>query len=483
MSSGCGGDATACKWMPVDVDEEVGSANAAKMEAISQRRRPAAWMVPTAIAAFVVFAFSGVALLSTMVPRRPTRKASPRQLTAASLLSDPEVHAVAADNILRVGVGLVHEQHREPLRATIAESFRGVHDHLRLTAPEVADSLEQVHLSEEDRTALLQALSLTVDLEVQALGLEVARAIRESLHQGPSMQREALLRGAVLSSLSNRLAPKSQDVASICAKLPSTLRQTHKTSLNASMESSSPWELTFDPSNLRVVASTSDDWEHELIMLASQAPADETSTDRPWKGVLEQVRRRLMVQKLAMAPLRDFREPSPPPPADVLRQAGLDNDDDDDALAAKWEVAPIRDLRQPSPVPPEDVLRQYALSPANFTGAQVAESEQAESPLEVSRMADAIVEQARAHLGIVGALSSWSATQVMGLLGPSVVPGAKAADPLAAPTSCDLRIEDAEEEERHSRRLLCALKFGSMGLDAVLSSHGHESPLSCPPAW
>jgi len=78
-------------------------------------------------------------------------------------------------------------------------------------------------------------------------------------------------------------------------------------------------------------------------------------------------------------------------------------------------------------------------------------------------MDDAILEQVRAHLGIVEALSSWSAEPIWDVLIPSAV--------------CHSNAEDNENMPT-AQRLLCPLQFGSVGLAILLDSSANSDGYS-----
>jgi len=181
----------------------------------------------------------GVAHLAPgLLPWRPPGRV-PGPLSARRLLESPDIHEVAADNLMSVGRGVLGPGDRRLVRATVAESFRRASSALPQNAPSAAAALDSIQLDEQQQRAVLHALRLIGDRRVQSIGLDVAVAI----HESPSKEQ-----WVIVDHIHRRLRPRLGEVRRLHDELiPISLR--------GLVSSAHHWDLTLAPANLQSMAN------------------------------------------------------------------------------------------------------------------------------------------------------------------------------------------------------------------------------------
>jgi len=175
---------------------------------------------------------------------------------ARSLLEMPEVHAVAAENLMRLGRRLRLPQDAVEVREAVGACFRNVSGQLTRRAPQLARELDLVHFTRAQRGAVLGSLQLVGNSRVQGLGLDVAEAIRDS-KPAPDAEAKAEAMATKLDSLIGGF------------KLGAFRKDLEGKPL---LWSEGPqWALTLEPENLRAVSSVSGQWR---AIMAGATPGE-----------------------------------------------------------------------------------------------------------------------------------------------------------------------------------------------------------------
>lgn len=404
------------------------------------------------------------------------------QLAGSPILDSQEAHEAIAENLMHAAGGRLREEDRHTVVASVARGFRDFAEHFRQRSPRAVAALDAVRLTAGEHGAVLSALQLTGDPRVRALGLvairETERKVQQQNHDSDSQldSKVASLRARFGSELSS------------LPRLPSAARA--RPGL---------WGLHFT----RADGNRSSQSRDRAAAASSSEAVDHLT------AVL--VRRRLMAKVGPMpslpiaAPLRDLREPSPPPPPSLLE--------------ASWTpAAPIRDLRRPSlaifldesqlppaplrdarvPTPPPspatarlskaeltDELPELPqvssspsspfLAPLRKPGRDTREFQPSAAPPPVLTtttsvgvreepsaslasfvpppgMSASVMEQLRAYLGIVEVLAApaWDAAAVWEALGPASL------------------CSSNDERMSMGQLMSCPLQFGSIGLGLLL---------------
>jgi len=160
------------------------------------------------------------------------------------------------------------------------------------THPQVAHALAQVELTRQQKNALLSALRLLSEPDVQSLGYEVALALRQS---------DSEEEGPVRLQIERRLSSRLVEVRKIRNDMVTP-------SVRALWGSGRPWRLTLQRENIRVMRSShggmlvtaANSSSHSLAHATSlrQLPLEELSYGA-WAGVLEHARVFLGLAELA----------------------------------------------------------------------------------------------------------------------------------------------------------------------------------------
>lgn len=174
----------------------------------------------------------------------------PGSPTSARMLFDsPEVHEVVAENVLRASRGALGTADLDMVIATVAEGLHNVSRRLAREAPIAARALDARLLDRKELAAVLQALRLVGDPRVQHIGLDVARAVRESAADGPE---------AVRRSVELRLQPRLEALRQLREELASVGDPTLA-------DGAFRWGLMLEPDNLRALATVQGEWERCLV--------------------------------------------------------------------------------------------------------------------------------------------------------------------------------------------------------------------------
>jgi len=146
----------------------------------------------------------------------PIEEAAPPLVTAMSLFTDPAVHEVATENLMRAGqasaltrnadgtltertVELLLPEERQMVFEIVEAGFRNIGIELRRQAPGMAGELDRIGLEVRDQDALLSMLLLMSDTRVQRLGLAVARVIRAAPEETPELLVDEVLQEGALA--------------------------------------------------------------------------------------------------------------------------------------------------------------------------------------------------------------------------------------------------------------------------------------------
>jgi hypothetical protein len=158
-----------------------------------------------------------------------------------SLFADPDVQAISAANVMKVGAGVLEAEDEGFVRDVMAQVFGEVSSILQSRAAPVALALDSIDLETEEKDALLVHLALLSDEEVRGFGLEVARAMRESPSEEPDDLR---------NHIQQRLVPRLRDLDAFSEKVvPGRLL----TLWGRGRE----WTMTLDPGNIQSMDSVS----------------------------------------------------------------------------------------------------------------------------------------------------------------------------------------------------------------------------------
>jgi hypothetical protein len=160
---------------------------------------------------------------------------------ARALFENPDILEVAASNIMHVGEGgLLPSSAWDEVLAAVAEGFHNVSETLERKAPQAAERLDMLQLTEIQKDAVVMSLQLMSDQRVQGVGFEVGQAIRSSA----SMDHQYLK-----SRIESRLYPRLHEVWALREELmpKSLLRLWAK---------GHQWEMTFQPENIRMMQTS-----------------------------------------------------------------------------------------------------------------------------------------------------------------------------------------------------------------------------------
>jgi len=306
-------------------------------------------------------------------------EAEPPVISARGLLESPELHEVAAENVMRVGQKVLTLSDRDVVHAIAVAGFRNISSRLKERAPEALKVLDDVWFTDVQRNAVLKTMRLLSDPRVQSIGLDVAKAIRESRSRD---------HWVIVDRIHRRLTPRVGEIRVLRDQLiPASLRALARVGHH--------WDLTLTPANIRTMADVSDDWGSELG--ASQTPEMQPGGIFP-----------------------------------VFRKLGA---------AALGEAVKAVATRPKEVAPPADSKAQ---------GISAGVSEQGRYLLDLLRLSvGALREDGRVHDAPVGA----------GAVATALGAGAGTEEALRG-VSCSSGLSAATA-------LLCPLKFGTQGLDAL----------------
>eukprot|EP00448_Togula_jolla_P007336 CAMPEP_0170601748 /NCGR_PEP_ID=MMETSP0224-20130122/18024_1 /TAXON_ID=285029 /ORGANISM="Togula jolla, Strain CCCM 725" /LENGTH=416 /DNA_ID=CAMNT_0010926543 /DNA_START=51 /DNA_END=1302 /DNA_ORIENTATION=- len=172
-------------------------------------------------------------------------------ISGRMLFEDSQLHEVATDNIMNVGLrhGHLAPADRKLVRATVEESFQNIS-----RAPGNAESLGLVRLNEEQKGAVLHMMRYLSDPRVQRIGLEVSHAVRDSGSEHP----EALKR-----AIAERLRPHLGEMSRLHQEaIPAVLRQF--------TDNGHGWEAILEPRRVQLSKTFGDEWDSKI---SSSSPA------------------------------------------------------------------------------------------------------------------------------------------------------------------------------------------------------------------
>eukprot|EP00927_Polykrikos_kofoidii_P073067 TRINITY_DN69141_c0_g1_i1.p2 TRINITY_DN69141_c0_g1~~TRINITY_DN69141_c0_g1_i1.p2 ORF type:complete len:367 (-),score=71.44 TRINITY_DN69141_c0_g1_i1:165-1265(-) len=189
------------------------------------------------------------------------------EFTARMLLDDPKVHAVAADNVMKIGQQMFGpEVSEDGLREKVTGHFSTIMKLIDEKMPELSAALQAVPLTPEQTEAVLHVMTFNSDLRMQRLGLAVSRCLRQVDSDAPAVLKEHLLKClkpnfAELKSLAAEVFPPAQRVVFV--------------------GKGHGFDELFKPDRLTLLRSFSDDWDARLsseprrLEVVTRAPSQE----------------------------------------------------------------------------------------------------------------------------------------------------------------------------------------------------------------
>jgi hypothetical protein len=185
-------------------------------------------------------------------PRPPADAAAkPHLFPLRSLFKSPEVHEVAAQDLMTVAGARLAPVDLEMATNVVLDSFEKIDEQLRLHAPEVASELSQIELTIDERRGMLSAMRLLSDRRVQDIGLTVARAIRASPYEDWEYLQH---------HIEAALRPGFKEIQELREELvPSSLRRL--------WAEGHRWGLTLNPENIRSLRNTSEAFKTRTVKL------------------------------------------------------------------------------------------------------------------------------------------------------------------------------------------------------------------------
>lgn len=193
------------------------------------------------------------------------------------LLRSERAREAAARNIMRVAGERLLPADWEMARRTVQSAFENISSQLVVYAPAVADELGQIQLSAEERDSVLKVLELLSDLRVQRLGVEVAKAIRDS---------ESTEKSHLVQQVATYLSKRREELSALREELiPEPL--------GSYWEAGHDWGLTMDSQNIKSMLPV--DAETRAALESMRAPLatsldDERKAFSMYGGALEEGR-------------------------------------------------------------------------------------------------------------------------------------------------------------------------------------------------
>lgn len=165
---------------------------------------------------------------------RPGRRHSARMLLESSELAD-----MATEQIMKTGHTVLKEHHYFTVRKLVAGGFRNLTSFIQQNKPTVYRQLTQLHLTDEQKAALLNQVHMTGDPRMQSIGRDIAYAVIQGRGQG---------REAVTRQLSQKLQPRLAEIRQLHEEfLPSALGGGHHEDSN--------FEMNIDFNNMHLLQS------------------------------------------------------------------------------------------------------------------------------------------------------------------------------------------------------------------------------------
>lgn len=171
-------------------------------------------------------------------------------MTGRMLLDHPEVHAVAARNLVTIGRQTLGGDIRdEEVRDQVSQHFRTIGTMIDAKLPDVARVLNTVTLNTDQAKAVLHMMRYTSDPRVQQLGLEVAHAIRDADSDDPAILKLGIAR---------RLAPRRRELQQLFREMIPPTQRAVFTGTGRGLE-----EL-LDPSRVKMLKTVGEGWGARL---------------------------------------------------------------------------------------------------------------------------------------------------------------------------------------------------------------------------
>lgn len=176
--------------------------------------------------------------------------------TARSVLESDELAVAATDNVMTAGRMLVDESQRGLVLSKARQYFQDLTAVVQKKDPRGLAALEQVHMTDEQKGAMIRSLASMTDPRVQRLGLYVAQAVRKSPSDDPA---------DIERSVKDVLTPHMEEIR--------RLQEEHRLEPLRELMSGVPqsnWHLDLDAGQIGVLKTFGDNWE-----LRISAPSEE----------------------------------------------------------------------------------------------------------------------------------------------------------------------------------------------------------------
>mmetsp|Transcript_125091 Transcript_125091/g.324948 ORF Transcript_125091/g.324948 Transcript_125091/m.324948 type:complete len:403 (-) Transcript_125091:257-1465(-) len=191
-------------------------------------------------------------------------------ISARMLLESPELAAIGADQLMAAGQrhgGLTHAD-RSMVHTVTKYGFGNISRSLHVRNPELAQQLDSVRLSPQQRDAVLGVVRHMSDLRVQNIGVQIATVLREFMNTTED-------RDGVKVRILKTLNPKLTEIRRLRDEvLPEALRG------SGSAPGSHGLRVTLNPERMRIVKTFTDGWKLEYSMSAPARLSQQTQRRR-----------------------------------------------------------------------------------------------------------------------------------------------------------------------------------------------------------
>mmetsp|Transcript_86517 Transcript_86517/g.242267 ORF Transcript_86517/g.242267 Transcript_86517/m.242267 type:complete len:465 (-) Transcript_86517:148-1542(-) len=165
--------------------------------------------------------------------------------SARALLESQGMIDVATSNIMKTSGKLISPRHEEQVRGMVAGGLKNITNRIRIGNPEAYEQLNSLFLTTEQRHGVLHVVGHMSDPRVQQIGFEVAKTVKEGMHEGPE-------------GVKRRLVQRFKDRAPQLKQLrdeifPAALRRLEGTDRHPG----------FDPDSMRIIKDFPQSWKLE----------------------------------------------------------------------------------------------------------------------------------------------------------------------------------------------------------------------------
>jgi len=175
---------------------------------------------------------------------------------------------------MQLGRKVLDDADRDLAARIVAESFGNFSTQLRAFAPQVAETIDGIEVSEAERAAVLAWLGLLRDRRVRGVGLHVASALRSS----PTPER-----GYLRQRVEEAMIPHLREMAQLRDELLPE-------ALPGRSGAGEQWQLSLDRDNVRSIESVSGDFIFDFEPPTTRAVTQEDKYFALFGGAFEQGR-------------------------------------------------------------------------------------------------------------------------------------------------------------------------------------------------